>query len=110
MWHRGCVSKRRRLEQRISAEFPAHMVEARRLLETVLANRTLDVEDERLASALCALADGSLARLEHFAQVALQDTRDVLFWGENPPDADESKTYEELRGRLGLPADNDKPG
>lgn len=58
---------------------------------------------ERILLAILALAEGSLSALAHYSQSARDDWRDVLYWHEHPRDADEPKTYAELRERLRLP-------
>lgn len=41
----------------------------------------------RLASCILHLSRGSKANVEHYAECARQDYRDVLFWAENPREA-----------------------
>ncbi len=64
-------------------------------------------ETDRVRRAVLRLSEGDLTRLRHFSASAAQDYRDVLMWAENPPEADEPRTYAELRERLGLPPDPD---
>jgi hypothetical protein len=59
--------------------------------------------------AILALFEGDMGPLRHNARRANQDFRDVLYWAENPPDAEEPKSYKELRERLRLPPDDQHP-
>jgi len=70
------------------------------------AKAILRVEQgDRVLLAVLTLSEGNLERLKHFSDAADADFRDVLYWAENPPTDDEPRSYEELRERLGLPAD-----
>jgi hypothetical protein len=48
-------------------------------------------------------------RVPH-ASLHREDWRDVLHWYEHPRDADQPKSYRELRERLRLPPDTEHPG
>jgi hypothetical protein len=79
--------------------FPAPVTDqARRLLSPI--------RDDRLLHAILGMSDGDLERLQHFREVAEAEPRDVLLWAESPRDADEPRTYEDLRERLNLPAED----
>jgi hypothetical protein len=63
-------------------------------------------EVDRVHRAIIVLSQSDLERVGHFVEVALTDHRDAIMWAEYPPDADEPRSYEELRARLGLAPEN----
>lgn len=64
-----------------------------------------DRDVDRVRDAVLRLSAGDLMRLRHNIAAARSDYRDVLFWANNPADASEPKSYEELVERLRLPPD-----
>ena len=62
---------------------------------------------ERIIIAIIRLASGDLAKLQHFADAATKDWRDVLYWAETRQAANEPKTWEELTERLGIRPNHD---
>ena len=58
---------------------------------------------ERVLLATIKLAAGDLDKLQHAAEVAINDWRDVLYWAEHPIAPDEPRSWEELKGRFGRP-------
>jgi hypothetical protein len=60
-------------------------------------------QDDRVLLAVLALSEGDLERLQHYADAAEADYRDVLYWAETPRQPDEPRSYDELRERLKLP-------
>lgn len=97
------------LEEEVRSAFGNDADAAIEVLGTYDAGRD-DERARRIRRAIVALSNGDLGRLRHFTDQARRDFRDVLFWAENPPDADEPRSYTELRERLGLPPDPDHEG
>ena len=62
-----------------------------------------ELDSARVQRAVVRLADGDIDRLLHFIARAQEDSRDVIFWAEEPRSDDEPATWEELRVRLQLP-------
>jgi hypothetical protein len=60
-------------------------------------------EYERVLLSIVRLSEGKADRLEHFADVARRDWRDVVFWAESPRQEEEPSSWPELRRRLRLP-------
>ncbi len=60
-------------------------------------------QDDRVLRAILTLSEGDIERLQHYADVAETDYRDVLFWAETPRRPEEPRSYEVLRDRLRLP-------
>jgi hypothetical protein len=80
---------------------------ARKLLPSE-ADLPLDPPYERVLLAVVGLADGSLSDLAHYSEEARADWRDVLYWHENPREADAPRSASELLDqlkRLGMPPD-----
>jgi hypothetical protein len=94
-----------RLAEDVQDAFGSDADEVMRLL-TRYGSDPSHREVDRVHRAVIVLSQSDLERVGHFVEVALTDYRDVIMWAEYPPDADEPRSYDELRARLRLPPEN----
>jgi hypothetical protein len=92
---------------------PAIEAEARRLfpedqIEFVVRYLST-VGIERVQLAVLKLSEGHLDKLGHYGDLALVDYRDVIYWAETQRNDSEPRSYDQLRGRLRLPPDDQHP-